>query len=66
MQPADFDFDLPDDRIALRPVNPRDSARLLLVAPEAPLQDLTVHDLPGLLRAGDVLVLNDTRVIRRG
>jgi S-adenosylmethionine:tRNA ribosyltransferase-isomerase len=63
MQPADFDFDLPDDRIALRPVNPRDSARLLLVAPEAPLQDLTVHDLPGLLRAGDVLVLNDTRVI---
>jgi S-adenosylmethionine:tRNA ribosyltransferase-isomerase len=63
MQPADFDFDLPDDRIALRPANPRDSARLLLVAPEAPLQDLQVHDLPWLLRAGDVLVLNDTRVI---
>jgi S-adenosylmethionine:tRNA ribosyltransferase-isomerase len=63
MQPADFDFDLPDDRIALRPANPRDSARLLLVAPDAPLRDLSVSDLPGLLRAGDILVLNDTRVI---
>ena len=63
MQPADFDFHLPDDRIALRPASPRDSARLLLVAPGAPLQDLSVGDLPGLLRAGDVLVLNDTRVI---
>ena len=63
MQPADFDFDLPDERIALRPANPRDSARLLLVAPNAPLRDLTVIDLPGLLQAGDVLVLNDTRVI---
>jgi S-adenosylmethionine:tRNA ribosyltransferase-isomerase len=63
MQLADFDFDLPDDRIALRPASPRDSARLLLVAPGQPLQDLTVRDLPGLLRAGDVLVLNDTRVI---
>ncbi|MGH6965383.1 MAG: tRNA preQ1(34) S-adenosylmethionine ribosyltransferase-isomerase QueA [Phenylobacterium sp.] len=63
MQPADFDFDLPDDRIALRPASPRDSARLLLVEPKAPLQDLIVSDLPGLLRAGDILVLNDTRVI---
>jgi len=63
MQPADFDFDLPDDRIALRPASPRDSARLLLVEREAPPQDLHVYDLPGLLRAGDVLVLNDTRVI---
>jgi S-adenosylmethionine:tRNA ribosyltransferase-isomerase len=63
MQPADFDFALPDDRIALRPANPRDSARLLLVEPGAALQDLRVSDLPGLLRAGDVLVLNDTRVI---
>jgi S-adenosylmethionine:tRNA ribosyltransferase-isomerase len=63
MQPADFDFHLPEDRIALRPANPRDSARLLLAAPDAPLQDLAVSDLPGLLRAGDVLVLNDTRVI---
>ncbi|HEY0435762.1 MAG TPA: tRNA preQ1(34) S-adenosylmethionine ribosyltransferase-isomerase QueA [Phenylobacterium sp.] len=63
MQLADFDFDLPEDRIALRPASPRDSARLLVVAPGAPLRDLTVADLPGELRRGDVLVLNDTRVI---
>jgi len=63
MQLADFDFHLPEDRIALRPANPRDSARLLLVEPEAPFRDLHVRDLPGLLRAGDVLVVNDTRVI---
>ncbi len=63
MQLADFDFDLPEDRIALRPAVPRDAARLLLVAPGEPLRDLSVSDLPGLLRAGDVLVLNDTRVI---
>jgi S-adenosylmethionine:tRNA ribosyltransferase-isomerase len=58
----DFDFDLPTDRIALRPANPRDSARLLLVAGEA-LEDRGVTELPALLRAGDVLVFNDTRVI---
>jgi S-adenosylmethionine:tRNA ribosyltransferase-isomerase len=63
MQLADFDFALPDDRIALRPARPRDSARLLVVAPDAALRDLAVSDLPGELRAGDVLVLNDTRVI---
>jgi len=63
MHLADFDFHLPEDRIALRPANPRDSARLLLVEPGAPFRDLTVRDLPGLLRAGDVLVVNDTRVI---
>ena len=63
MHLADFDFDLPDDRIALRPANPRDAARLLVVTPSAPLRDLTVRDLPDELRAGDVLVLNDTRVI---
>lgn len=63
MQLADFDFELPEDRIALRPVSPRDAARLLLVRPGEPLADLTVADLPSLLRAGDVLVLNDTRVI---
>lgn len=63
MKLADFDFHLPDDRIALRPANPRDSARLLLVAPGAPLEDRHVSDLPDLLRAGDVLVVNDTRVI---
>ena len=63
MQLADFDFHLPEDRIALRPAQPRDSARLLLAEPDAPLRDLHVRDLPGLLRAGDVLVMNDTRVI---
>jgi S-adenosylmethionine:tRNA ribosyltransferase-isomerase len=63
MKLADFDFDLPEDRIALRPASPRDAARLLLVQPGLPLDDLAVRDLPGLLRAGDVLVLNDTRVI---
>jgi len=57
-----FDFDLPPDRIALRPAEPRDSARLLLVRPER-LEDHGVRDLPALLRAGDVLVFNDTRVI---
>jgi len=62
MKTADFDFDLPDDRIALRPADPRDSARLLVVSGEA-LQDRTVADLPGFLRAGDALVFNDTRVI---
>ena len=60
---TDFDFHLPDDRIALRPASPRDSARLLLVTPGEPLADLHVHDLPAQLRAGDVLVVNDTRVI---
>jgi len=63
MQLADFDFDLPKARIALRPASPRDSARLLVVAPGATLKDLSVRDLPGELRAGDVLVLNDTKVI---
>lgn len=57
-----FDFALPEENIALRPARPRDSARLLLVDGEA-LQDRTVLDLPSLLRAGDVLVFNDTKVI---
>jgi len=63
MQLADFDFILPEANIALRPASPRDAARLLLVEPDAPLQDLRISDLPDLLRAGDVLVVNDTRVI---
>jgi len=63
MQLADFDFDLPEDRIALRPASPRDAARLLVVRSGEPLHDLHVADLPGQLRAGDILVLNDTRVI---
>ena len=63
MRLTDFDFDLPDASIALRPANPRDSARLLVVTSGGPLRDLSVRDLPGELRAGDVLLLNDTRVI---
>jgi S-adenosylmethionine:tRNA ribosyltransferase-isomerase len=60
-----FDFVLPEDRIALRPASPRDSARLLVVRPgeAAALADRTVRDLPDLLRAGDALVVNDTKVI---
>ena len=57
-----FDFELPPERIALRPAEPRDSARLLLVSGSA-IEDRQVRDLPGLLRAGDMLVFNDTRVI---
>jgi len=57
-----FDFDLPPDRIALRPARPRDSARLLLVEGDRIL-DGQVLDLPKLLRPGDVLVFNDTKVI---
>ena len=58
-----FDFDLPPERIALRPARPRDAARLLHVSGNGPFGDLGVLDLPRLLRAGDVLVFNDTRVI---
>ena len=55
-----FDFDLPDDRIALRPASPRDTARLLQVGER--LSDHRVTDLSQLLQPGDLLVLNDTRV----
>lgn len=58
-----FDFELPPERIALRPVRPRDAARMLVVAGDASFADRHVRDLPRLLRAGDVLVFNDTRVI---
>ncbi len=58
-----FDFDLPEDRIALRPASPRDAARLLVVRPGRGLEDRVVHDLPDLLDPRDVLVLNDTRVV---
>ena len=62
MKVADFDFDLPSDRIALRPARPRDSARLLLVEGDS-ISDKTMLDLPALLRPDDVLVFNDTKVI---
>ena len=57
-----FDFDLPNDSIALRPASPRDSARML-VLDGADTRDLQITDLPAQLRAGDMLVFNDTRVI---
>ncbi|GAA4524174.1 tRNA preQ1(34) S-adenosylmethionine ribosyltransferase-isomerase QueA [Chelativorans composti] len=57
-----FDFDLPEDRIALRPANPRDSARLLVVRGDR-FEDRIVRDLPEFLRPGDALVFNDTKVI---
>jgi len=58
-----FDFHLPPENIALRPAEPRDAARMLVVAPGAPLEDRGVLDLPAFLRPGDALVVNDTRVI---
>ena len=60
-----FDFDLTPENIALRPARPRDSARMLVVQgrDQGPLVERVVRDLPGELRAGDVLVFNDTRVI---
>jgi len=57
-----FDFDLPADRIAMRPASPRTSARLL-VAERGTICDMRVRDLPRLLKPGDRLVLNDTKVI---
>jgi S-adenosylmethionine:tRNA ribosyltransferase-isomerase len=57
-----FDFDLPQERIALRPARPRDSARLLVVE-DSEISDHDVLELPSLVQAGDVLVFNDTKVI---
>jgi len=65
MRVEDFDFDLPSDRIALRPAEPRESAQLLVVKPdsESSFSDLHVYDLSRLLRAGDCLVVNNTKVL---
>jgi S-adenosylmethionine:tRNA ribosyltransferase-isomerase len=65
MRVADFDYHLPEDRIALRPADPRDAARLLQVGAkgEPELVDRHVRELPVLLRPGDALVFNDTRVL---
>ena len=63
MRLSDFDFVLPETSIALRPASPRDAARMLVVRPDEALDDRHVRDLPDLLRAGDALVFNDTRVI---
>ena len=62
MRVTDFDFDLPAERIALRPARPRDSARLLAVQGRA-VSDRQMLDLPQLIEPGDVLVFNDTKVI---
>ena len=63
MRLADFDFELPEDRIALRPASPRDAARLMVSRPGGAIEDRIVADLPALLAPGDALVFNDTRVI---
>ncbi|ABS64660.1 Queuosine biosynthesis protein [Parvibaculum lavamentivorans DS-1] len=64
MRVSDFDFDLPEELIALRPARPRDSARMLVIGPaENALADKSVSDLPSHLREGDILVFNDTKVI---
>jgi S-adenosylmethionine:tRNA ribosyltransferase-isomerase len=62
MRVSDFDFDLPPESIALRPASPRDAARLLEISGGG-LNDFTMRDLPGRLSSGDILVVNDTRVI---
>jgi S-adenosylmethionine:tRNA ribosyltransferase-isomerase len=59
----DFDFDLPRALIALHPCVPREAARLMLIPPEGRFEDRRIADLPALLRPGDLLVYNDTRVI---
>ena len=61
LRTADFDFELPADRIAQHPARPRDAARMLVV--DGALRDMGVADLPGLLHPGDLLVANDTKVI---
>lgn len=61
MKTSDFDFDLPDSAIALRPASPRDHARLLHLGQS--IEDKHVYDLPDLLKAGDVLVFNNTKVL---
>src|SRR3974390_2785356 len=60
-----FDCACPEELIALRPIAPRDAARLLVVRPVAKpeCEDRIVRDLPGLLRRGDALVVNDTKVV---
>lgn len=63
MDVAQFDFELPEELIALRPASPRDSARMLVVRADGSLAHALVRDLPDYLTAGDALVVNDTKVI---
>ncbi|MBN9543862.1 MAG: S-adenosylmethionine:tRNA ribosyltransferase-isomerase, partial [Alphaproteobacteria bacterium] len=58
-----FDFELPEDRIALRPASPRDSARLMVIYPDGRIEHRRVSDLPEYMASGDAIVVNDTRVI---
>ena len=58
-----FDFELPEERIALRPASPRDSARMLVVWPDGRFEHRSMRDLPDYLEAGDALLVNDTKVI---
>ena len=58
-----FDFELPEELIALRPASPRDSARMLIVHADGELEHANVRDLPSFLRKGDALVVNDTKVV---
>ncbi len=62
MKLSDFDFDLPEHLIATRPANPKTSAKLLVAGPDR-IEDRIVADLTDVFRAGDRLVLNDTKVI---
>ncbi|MGC6472004.1 MAG: tRNA preQ1(34) S-adenosylmethionine ribosyltransferase-isomerase QueA [Parvibaculales bacterium] len=63
MQVEAFDFDLPDENIALRPANPRDAARLLHVSKSGRFSDHIIRDLPSFFSAGDLIVVNNTKVI---
>src|SRR5438067_10540796 len=63
MDVALFDYELREERIALRPVQPRDSARMLVVHEDGSLAHATVRDLPQFLHRGDMLVVNDSKVI---
>jgi S-adenosylmethionine:tRNA ribosyltransferase-isomerase len=60
---SEFDFDLPEDRIALRPAEPREAARLLRVDEHGALTDSHIGDIADFLKSGDLLVVNDTRVL---
>jgi S-adenosylmethionine:tRNA ribosyltransferase-isomerase len=63
MRVDDFDFTLPDKNIALRPAQPRDSARMLVLSGKGGQEDSSVNVLPDFLRKGDILVFNNTKVI---
>src|SRR4051812_26391095 len=63
MRLADFDFELPRELIADRPMEPREMGRLLVLPASGEMMDRHIADLPALLRAGDLLVFNDTKVI---